>query len=90
VVLDVMQAKYTPVKEGPRRLIVRAGVYMNDRQVREKHVYHGIDRASPRAEIEVEELQPSLDVVLGPVRPQDVRYVPQPPVIPRGLAEKPF
>lgn len=30
---------------------------MNDRQVREKHVYHGIDRANPRAEIRVAPLQ---------------------------------
>ena len=55
VVLDVMQAKYTPAKDGPRKLI-RAGVYLNDRQVREKHVYHGIDHLNPRAEIEVEAL----------------------------------
>lgn len=57
VILDVLQARYTAVKDGPRQL-VRAGVYVNDRQVREKHVYHHIDRRNPRAEIEVEELQP--------------------------------
>lgn len=28
-------------------------VYRNDRQVREKHVYHAIDRANPRAEVEI-------------------------------------
>jgi Holliday junction resolvase RusA-like endonuclease len=39
--------------EGPRPLL-QAGVYRNDRQVREKHVYHGIDKANPRAEIVVE------------------------------------
>jgi hypothetical protein len=33
------------------------GVYRNDRQVREKHVFHGIDRANPRAEVTVEPLQ---------------------------------
>lgn len=55
VVLDVMQAKFTPLKDGPRQL-VRAGVYVNDRQVREKHIKHAIDRANPRAEIEVEQL----------------------------------
>lgn len=54
VVLDVMQAKY---EKGTREL-VRAGVYSNDRQVREKHVYHHIDRANPRAEIIVESLAP--------------------------------
>jgi Holliday junction resolvase RusA-like endonuclease len=57
VVLDVLQAKYSPAKDGPRQL-VRAGVYVNDRQVREKHVFHAIDRANPRAEIEVEPLAP--------------------------------
>ena len=35
-------------------------VYLNDRQVREKHVYHAIDRAMPRAEIEIEPMAPEL------------------------------
>jgi len=67
VILDVMQAKYKRVKgalikiapgeykHGDReRVLVQRGVYRNDRQVREKHVYWGIDKANPRAEIEVE------------------------------------
>ena len=29
---------------------------MSDRQVGEKHIYHGIDRADPRANIRVEAL----------------------------------
>lgn len=29
-------------------------IFLNDRQVREKHVYHEIDRANPRAEIVIE------------------------------------
>ena len=41
VVLDVLQGK----------------VYANDRQVREKHVFHSIDKANPRAEITIEPLQ---------------------------------
>jgi hypothetical protein len=55
VVLDVLQARYS---RGGRRAgtLARRGVYVNDRQVREKHVYHGVDRANPRAEIEVEPL----------------------------------
>ena len=52
VVLDVLQAKYR--RDRGDRILVRAGVYGNDRQVREKHVYHGIDRANPRTEVEVE------------------------------------
>lgn len=51
IVLDVLQARYRRV--GDRRELVQRGVYVNDRQVREKHVYHGIDRANPRAEIVV-------------------------------------
>lgn len=53
VILDVLQARYA---KGSREL-VRRGVYGNDRQVREKHVYHAIDRRNPRAEIEVEPLE---------------------------------
>lgn len=56
VVLDVLQAKFSTSKDGARRFCVRAGVYVNDRQVREKHIYHAIDRKNPRAEIEVEEI----------------------------------
>lgn len=29
-------------------------IYKNDRQVREKHVYHGIDRKNPRADVRIE------------------------------------
>ncbi|MEE9159994.1 MAG: RusA family crossover junction endodeoxyribonuclease [Gammaproteobacteria bacterium] len=32
-------------------------VYKNDRQVREQHLYHAIDRNSPRAEVTVEVIQ---------------------------------
>lgn len=56
VILDVLQAKYKRI-DGERVLLAR-GCYINDRQVREKHVYHGIDRANPRAEIRIEALQP--------------------------------
>jgi Holliday junction resolvase RusA-like endonuclease len=56
VILDVMQAKYAKEKDGGA--LIRKGVYTNDRQVREKHVYHHIDRANPRAEIVVEAMVP--------------------------------
>ncbi len=62
VVLDVMQDRYGKAPKdaagraiGPRPLI-QAGVYRNDRQVREKHVFHAIDRKNPRTEIIVEPL----------------------------------
>jgi len=54
VVLDVLQNRYRG--KGEARELVQRGVYANDRQVREKHVFHAIDRANPRAEIEVEPL----------------------------------
>jgi Holliday junction resolvase RusA-like endonuclease len=64
VVLDVLQDRYSREKKDkltgivykPREL-VQAGVYRNDRQVREKHVFHAIDRAQPRCEVEVEAVQ---------------------------------
>lgn len=69
VVLDVLQAKYTSAKEakknGKPRELIRRGVYLNDRQVRERHVYHGIDSKNPRAEIEIEPLQPQQTGLTG-------------------------
>lgn len=58
VILDVLQDRYARVErfgETTRELVAH-GVYRNDRQVREKHIYHGIDREQPRAEIVVEPL----------------------------------
>jgi Holliday junction resolvase RusA-like endonuclease len=63
VVLDAMQDQFKRV--GDERVLVQAGVYRNDRQVRERHVYHAIDARNPRAEIEVETMamqQAALDV----------------------------
>lgn len=75
VILDCMQARYKRIKgkleavpENPdeyaygkgERKIVSSGVYLNDRQVREKHVYHSVDKKNPRTEIEVEALAPEL------------------------------
>ena len=54
VILDVLQAKTEGT--GKDRKIIRRGVYLNDRQVREKHVFHAIDRVMPRAEIEIEQI----------------------------------
>jgi hypothetical protein len=56
VILDVLQAKYEG--KGEYRQLIRRGVYVNDRQVRERHVYHGIDRKNPRAEIEISAIEP--------------------------------
>jgi Holliday junction resolvase RusA-like endonuclease len=68
VVLDVLQDRWkrsnpsNPIVPSVR-VLVQAGVYRNDRQVREKHVFHAIDRLRPRVEVEVEALtaqQPDL------------------------------
>jgi len=57
LILDVLQDRWMRDKHTKERVLVQAGVYRNDRQVRERHVYHGIDRANPRAEIIVEPMQ---------------------------------
>ena len=60
VVLDVMQAKFSG--SGKNRVCVRKGVYLNDRQVREKHVFHGVDRENPRVEIEIDSIDQPADI----------------------------
>lgn len=67
LLLDVMAARYKRGKgklqciapgqyqhEKGERVLVSKGVYVNDRQVREKHIFHAIDKANPRAEVVVE------------------------------------
>jgi hypothetical protein len=54
VILDVLQAEYKKI--GGRRLCTRHGVYLNDRQVKEKIVRWHLDTERPRAVITVEEL----------------------------------
>jgi Holliday junction resolvase RusA-like endonuclease len=69
VILDVLQDRFQSVKVGEvkQRHLVQKGVYANDRQVREKHVYHAIDRLNPRAVIEVRPLQAEQADLLGAV-----------------------
>lgn len=61
LVLDCMQdryvTRYTRKPDGSAeksRVLLQSGVYANDRLVREKHIYHGIDKANPRVEVEIE------------------------------------
>ena len=56
-ILDVLQDQWKRDKATGERVLVQAGVYRDDRLVRERHTYHGIDRANPRAEIEIEPLE---------------------------------
>lgn len=67
VVLDVLQDRWKRDKRdtGQGRILVQHGVYRNDRQVREKHVYHAIDRANPRTDVLVEPLQAQQADLLG-------------------------
>ena len=53
LILDVLQDRYRRIKETKQRVLVQNGVYQNDRQVREKHIYHAIDKRNPRTIIEV-------------------------------------
>lgn len=62
IVLDVLQARHRTVNG--RRELVQRGCYVNDRQVREKHVFHGIDRLNPRAEIEIRPMLPQQATLL--------------------------
>jgi hypothetical protein len=61
LILDCLQDQWSRTK--PRnpivpsqRVLVQPGVFCNDRQVRELHLYHGVDRVNPRSEILVEAL----------------------------------
>jgi Holliday junction resolvase RusA-like endonuclease len=67
VILDVLQDRFKSVQVGDvkQRHLVQKGVYSNDRQVREKHIYHAIDRLNPRAIIEVRSLQAEQADLLG-------------------------
>jgi Holliday junction resolvase RusA-like endonuclease len=77
VVLDVLQNRYKG--KGEDRVLVQKGVYVNDRQVREKHVVHAIDRKNPRTEVEVEQLVPELFSV-EPIPEKTMRDVRLPAV----------
>lgn len=71
VVLDVLQDRWASEKKDKEtgavvrpRTLLQPGVYRNDRQVREKHVYHGIDKLMPRCEVLVEPLQAQQEALL--------------------------
>lgn len=64
VVLDVLQDRWKKVKETGERVLLQPGVYRNDRQVREKHVFHGIDKRNPRTEVRIVPLQAQQESLL--------------------------
>lgn len=55
VLKDVLQSRYSG--KGKKRFRCVAGVYENDRQVREEHYFHHIDAERPRVEVVIESLQ---------------------------------
>jgi Holliday junction resolvase RusA-like endonuclease len=66
IVLDVLQDRYK--KMGDKRVLIQAGVYRNDRQIRGKLVLHGIDKSNPRTEVWVEPLQAqAVDMFAAPI-----------------------
>lgn len=80
LILDILQDRYTG--KGDARRLVQAGVYQNDRQVREKHIYHAIDRKNPRTEIVVQSLAPQIDLIA----PQTLQ-MPKPAPMARPIPE---
>jgi Holliday junction resolvase RusA-like endonuclease len=81
LILDILQDRYTG--KGDARRLVQAGVYQNDRQVREKHIYHAIDRKNPRTEIVVQSLVAQADLISPQAQPAPAqRPKPVPPSVP--------
>lgn len=80
VILDVLQNRWKNQGDGKPRELVQRGVYANDRQVREKHVYHAIDKANPRTEILIEPLVATNDELFDRAQPAApaVKAKPQP------------
>lgn len=55
LVLDCLQDQFTSLNG--KRYLAQRGVYCNDRQVKEKHVFHAIDRCNPRTEVLITEIE---------------------------------
>ena len=54
LILDCLQDRWKRDKASGERVLIQSGVYRNDRQVRERHIWHAIDKADPRAVIRIE------------------------------------
>ena len=52
-------------------LCEKSGIIINDRQFKEKHLYHRIDKKWPRVEFKIEQISPTLATprLLDPLRP---------------------
>lgn len=51
---DVLQSRYSGRGKARKRVV--AGIYENDRQVREMHIFHRVDANAPRVFVTIEEL----------------------------------
>jgi Holliday junction resolvase RusA-like endonuclease len=72
LILDVMQDRTKLVKgafggDKGQRVLLQSGVYRNDKQVREKHVFHAVDAKNPRIEVCVEPLVAQQVELIGEV-----------------------
>jgi hypothetical protein len=56
IVLDCMQSQYAKNPNTGEREVIASRIYLNDRQVKEKHVYWHLDKHNPRVQITVAEL----------------------------------
>lgn len=69
LILDVLQDRTKLVTHDlsgkKERVLIQRGIYKNDRQVRERHVYHRIDKKNPRAEITIVALEPQQNEIRG-------------------------
>lgn len=86
LILDILQDRFTG--KGEARVLLQAGVYMNDRQVRERHIYHRIDARNPRAEIVIKSIAPQ--VALIPATAARPKLAPKVPTPPDRFAGVPF
>jgi len=73
VILDLLQDQWKRDKKTKVRHLVQHGVYVNDRQIKGKHITWHIDPFNPRAEIIVEEMQPDPEWAAAKKRKQAVR-----------------
>jgi Holliday junction resolvase RusA-like endonuclease len=64
IVLDVLQARFSPIAKGQPRRLARRGVYINDRQVWHKRVTRGLDTKNPRIEVAVWPISPEIATTL--------------------------
>jgi Holliday junction resolvase RusA-like endonuclease len=65
--LDCLQDQWKRDKTTGERVLIQAGVYRNDNQVREKHIYHSVDKRNPRAEVVIEPLQMQAQDLFAPL-----------------------